>query len=125
MHYANLSVTPPSATTAAKVTVSFDVTNTGSRPGAEVAQVYVSDPPRNNRPSGKELKGFDKVLLKPGETRHVSIALDGRAFAYYDAQQKKWQIAPGKFGVLVGDSSESLPLQGSVEISKDAATAAF
>ena len=68
---------------------------------------------------------MDKVLLKPGETRHVSIALDGRAFAYYDAQQKKWQIAPGKFGVLVGDSSESLPLQGSVEISKDAATAAF
>jgi beta-glucosidase len=125
MHYANLSVTPPSATTAAKVTVSFDVTNTGSRPGAEVAQVYVSDGHAVVARPEKELKGFDKVLLKPGETRHVSIALDGRAFAYYDAQQKKWQIAPGKFGVLVGDSSESLPLQGSVEISKDAATAAF
>lgn len=122
--FANLSVRPQSATTA-KVTVSFDVTNTGSRPGAEVAQVYVSDGHATIARPEKELKGFDKVLLKPGETRHVSVALDGRAFAYYDTQQKKWHIAPGKFNVLVGDSSESLPLQGSVEISKEAATAAF
>ena len=122
--FANLSVTPESATASPNVTVTFDVANTGERAGAEVAQVYVSDGHAKVERPAKELKGFDKITLQPGETRHVSIALDGRSFAYYDTEAKGWHIAPGKFGILVGDSSESLDLKGSVEISKEAAASA-
>lgn len=119
--FANLSVTPDNATSNPDVTVSFDVTNTGDRAGAEVAQVYVSDGHAKVERPIKELKGFERVMLAPGETKHVSLSLDGRSFAYYDTTTKGWHIAPGRFGILVGDSSESLDLKGSVEISKQAA----
>ncbi|HMH13898.1 MAG TPA: glycoside hydrolase family 3 C-terminal domain-containing protein [Edaphobacter sp.] len=118
--FSNLSVTPD----ATHATVAFDITNTGDRPGADVAQVYVSDDHAKIARPAKELKGFEKVALQPGETKHVSIELDSRSFAYYDAQAKKWNIAPGKFGILVGDSSSSLDLKGSVEVTKDAASTA-
>ena len=123
--FSNLAVAPRNATENAKVTVSFDVTNTGSRAGADVAQLYVADGHAAVPRPLKELKGFDKVMLQPGETKHVSIPLDGRSFAFYDTAQKKWQIAPGSFGILVGDSSESIDLKGSVDVSKEAAAAAF
>jgi beta-glucosidase len=123
--FANLSITPKDATSTPNVTVSFDLTNTGDRAGAEVAQVYVSDGHASAPRPLKELKGFDKVTLQPGETKHVSVALHARSFAFYDTQEKKWHIAPGKFGILVGDSSEAIDLKGSVEVSKEAATAAF
>ena len=116
--FSNLSVKPD----ATHATVTFDITNTGDRAGADVAQVYVSDDHTKTPRPAKELKGFDKVALQPGETKHVSIELDSRSFAYYDAEAKKWNIAPGKFGILVGDSSASLDLKGSVEITKEAAT---
>ncbi|HEY6376465.1 MAG TPA: glycoside hydrolase family 3 C-terminal domain-containing protein, partial [Edaphobacter sp.] len=105
-------------------TVSFDVTNTGDRAGADVAQVYVGDDHTKVARPAKELKGFDKVMLQPGKTKHVSVELDSRAFAYYDVDAKKWSIAPGKFSVLVGDSSASLDLKGSVDVSQSAASSA-
>jgi beta-glucosidase len=108
----------------AKATVSFDVTNTGKRAGAEVAEVYVADDHAKVARPAKELKGFEKVTLAPGETEHVSLTLDERAFAYYDADAKKWTIAPGQFGILVGDSSENLELKGAVDVSSSAASAA-
>jgi len=108
----------------AKATVSFDVTNTGKRAGAEVAEVFVADDHAKVARPAKELKGFEKVTLAPGETKHVSVALDERAFAYYDVDGKKWRIEPGKFGILVGDSSEALELKGAVDISSAAASAA-
>jgi beta-glucosidase len=58
------------------------------------------------------------VTLKPGETQHVTVPLDARAFAYYDVAEKKWAIAPGNFGVLVGDSSAEISLTGSVAVSE-------
>jgi beta-glucosidase len=88
---ANLAVTPGAK---ANATVTFDITNTGTRAGADVAQVYVSDTHAKVARPEKELKGFEKVSLQPGETRHISIALDARSFAYYDTQSKKWTIAP-------------------------------
>ena len=95
-------------TTTTDLTV--DVTNTGSVAGAEVAQLYVSDPSaRANRPE-RELKGFEKVRLAPGETRHVTLSLDARAFSYWDESAHKWTIDPGKFIIRVGDSSEDTVL---------------
>ena len=102
-------------------TATFDVTNTGQRAGAEVAQVYVSDTHAPVPRPMHELKGFERVVLAPGETKHVSVTLDSRAFAYWDVTKHGWTIDPGKFTVSVGDSVESLPLTGQVEVSRDAA----
>jgi beta-glucosidase len=98
------------------VPVSFDVTNTGNAEGAEVAQLYVSDPSAKIDRPERELKGFEKLRLKPGETRHVSLDLDARAFSYWDESAHKWAIDPGKFVLRVGDSSENTPLQAEITL---------
>ena len=98
--------------------VSFDLSNTGKREAAEVAQVYVASSSSSVPRPAKELKGFAKVDLKPGETRHVNIPLDARAFSYYDAGSKGWKIDSSALGILVGDSSDNLPLKGSLEAGK-------
>jgi beta-glucosidase len=107
---------PSSAQAGSIVPVSFDVANTGSTIGAEVAQVYVSDPSAKAARPERELKGFEKVRLNPGETRHVSLDLDARAFSYWDETAHKWTIDPGKFVILVGDSSENTPLHADVTL---------
>jgi beta-glucosidase len=96
------------------VSVSFDVTNTGERAGAEVAQVYIADTHSEVPRPPKELKGFAKVRLQPGETRRVTVALDRRSFAYYDTNEGGWAVAPGVFAVLVGRSSAAIELRGEV-----------
>ncbi len=101
---------PASAAAGSAIAVSFDVSNTGSVAGAEVAQLYVSDPSAKATRPERELKGFAKVRLAPGETKHVSLTLDARAFSYWDDAAKKWTIDPGKFVLRVGDSSEYTPL---------------
>jgi beta-glucosidase len=101
---------PATAARGSTVSVSFDVTNTGKIAGAEVAQVYVSDPSAKVQRPERELKGFEKVRLAPGETRHVTVQLDARSFSYWDEARHGWQIDPGRFVVRVGDSSESTPL---------------
>ena len=73
----------------------------------------------------RELKGFERVELKAGETKAVSVRLDARSFASYDVAKKAWVIEPGKFGVEVGDSVEALPLKGEVEVSREVAKGAF
>jgi beta-glucosidase len=79
------------------VTVSVEVTNTGARVGSDVVQVFVSDPEASLVRPEKELKGFSKVTLAPGETRRVSIALDDRAFAFYAPNTKHWLVEKGTF----------------------------
>ena len=101
---------PATAASGSTVAVSFDVTNTGSVAGAEVAQLYVSDPSTKVSRPERELKGFEKVNLAPGETKHVTLNLDARAFSYWDTAAHKWTIDPGKFVIRVGDSSENTPL---------------
>jgi beta-glucosidase len=110
--YSNLAVTPKTGNLGAPVTVSFDLTNTGRRAGAEVAQIYVGDSHAPVPRPVKELKGFARVDLKPGETRHVTVTLDRRAFSYYDVNKRDWAAAPGKFDILVGGSSDSIKLRG-------------
>jgi beta-glucosidase len=107
---------PASAASGSTVSVSFDVTNTGKVAGAEVAQLYVSDPSAQVDRPERELKGFAKVLLAPGTTRHVTLTLDARAFSYWDQPAHKWTIDPGKFILRVGDSSENTPLSADIAI---------
>ncbi len=110
--YSNLSVTPANFKQGQDVTVSFDVTNTGSREGAEIGQVYVGDNHASVPRPVKELKGFGKVDLKPGETKHVTVALNPRAFQYWDEKGKQWKADAGNFDVLVGPSSADIALTG-------------
>jgi beta-glucosidase len=110
--YSHLKITPLSAKSGEKVTVNFDVANTGEREGAEVAQVYVSDKHSKVQRPVKELKGFTKIDLKPGETKNVSLVLDKRAFSYYDVASKHWKVEPGVFDILVGGSSANMELAG-------------
>ena len=107
---------PATAASGSAVPVSFDITNTGSVAGAEVAQLYVSDPSAKAKRPERELKGFEKVRLAPGETKHVTLNLDARAFSYWDEAAHKWTIDPGKFVVRVGDSSENTPLTADLTI---------
>jgi len=96
--------------------VSFDVTNTGKREGADVAQVYIGESqPKISRPA-KELKGFAKVNLRPGETKKVSIILEGRSFTYFDVDSKQWHADAGAFDVLVGRSSQQIELRGKLDL---------
>lgn len=107
--FSHLAVTP-TAHAGDTVKVSFDVRNTGARAGAEVAQVYVSDPSATVLRPERELKAFRKVRLEPGQTRHVTLSLDRRAFAYYDPRHNDWKIDPGRFVIRVGDASNHTPL---------------
>jgi beta-glucosidase len=96
------------------IRVSFRITNTGDRAGAEIAQLYVApvNPPVV-RPL-KELKGFKKVFLQPGESKKVTITLDRRSLAYYDVSAHAWDVARGIYRILVGSSSQDIELQKAV-----------
>jgi beta-glucosidase len=94
-------------------TVEVDVTNTGQRTGAEVAQVYLTDPAATGEPP-KQLKGFSKITLRPGERRHLRFTLDRRAFSVWDSATQGWTVVPGRFRISVGDSSRNLPLAADI-----------
>ena len=98
------------------VTVGVDVRNTGSRTGSEVAQLYVTDPASAGEPP-RQLKGFAKVSLRPGQTKHVTLTLDQRAFSIWDTTAQRWTTVPGRYTVSVGDSSRDLPLSAPVTVS--------
>jgi beta-glucosidase len=110
--YGNLTVTPDTLQGDGPVTVSFDISNTGDREGAETAQVYVGDLGASVPRPVKELKGFVKADLKPGETKRVSVELNKRAFSFYDVKSKDWKAEPGVFNILVGSSSQKIELKG-------------
>ncbi len=99
----------------AAMTVSVDVTNTGSRFGAEVVQLYVGFDGEDHvgRPL-RALKGFEKVALNPGETKTAVMPLDRRSFAYYDEDRKDWRVQEGRYTLYVGTSSRDLPLTASI-----------
>jgi beta-glucosidase len=91
-------------------TATFTVRNTGKRAGAEVAQLYLGFPAAAGEPP-RQLKGFSRVELAPGQARRVTIELDARDFSVWDTGSHAWQPVKGGFTVQVGDSSRSLPLQ--------------
>ncbi|HEY3707140.1 MAG TPA: glycoside hydrolase family 3 C-terminal domain-containing protein [Terracidiphilus sp.] len=114
--FANLQAPSLAQPNVSDVKVGFDVTNTGTAAGAEIAQLYVSDPSTKAQRPERELKGFQKVRLNPGETKHVTLSLDSRAFSYWDEAAHKWTFDPGKFVLRVGDSSEDTPLSHDIDL---------
>jgi beta-glucosidase len=116
--YAKLDIHPDPSAPAGTYTVAFDVTNTGTRAGADVAQIYVSEnKPDVPRPP-QELKAFARVDLNPGETKHVTVPLNARSFAWYDVPAKAWHADAGTFTVHVSRSSTDPQLQGTVSLAK-------
>lgn len=104
-----------------RVEVSVDVTNTGDRYGKEVVQLYIMPQIETDailRPV-LELRGFEKVGLKSGETKTVHFTLDRRAFSSYNIQRQKWMAERGDYIIACGDSSENLPMQQTVHIEGD------
>lgn len=110
----NLTVSPRQ-TQSGQVAVGVDVTNTGSRTGADVAQVYLTYPSQAGEPS-IQLRGFQKVSLRPGQTRHLTFRLDQRAFQIWNSDAQDWTTVDGMYTVRVGDSSADLPLQAPVTV---------
>jgi beta-glucosidase len=109
--YGNLQVLP-APSSGGQAHVAFDVTNTGGRAGAEVAQLYVGAPPVNYAGEPlKQLRGYGRVTLGPGETRHVVLPVDARAVSYWDSGSHGWQVENGCHPVLVGSSSRDIRLQ--------------
>lgn len=98
----------------AVVTVTASVTNTGDMAGAEVVQCYVADPECSVERPVKELRGYAKVFLNPGETKTVTIDLPAQAFAFYDVEKKDFTVEAGSFVVYVGNASDNCKLQAEV-----------
>ena len=116
--YSNLKLVPGHDTNGPVVTAEFDLANTGPRAGAEVAELYIhQENPTLPRPL-KELKGFKKVLLNPGEKQTVSIPLGVRSFAFYDPARNGWVSEAGNFEILVGSSSRDIRLQDNFHLPK-------
>jgi len=114
--FKNLAITPATPRAGENVTVAFDVTNSGPRQGAEVAQLYLGNPTASVSRPLKELKGFARVELKPAESRRVTLTLDPRAMSFFDAQSHTWKQEPGRFTVFVGHSSAEINLQGEYNV---------
>jgi beta-glucosidase len=112
--YSDLKLSSNVLTPGNTVEVEFTLTNTGDKAGFEVAQLYVQPvKPSVERPK-KELKGFTKVHLKPGESKTVSIPVDSRSLAYYVDEAASWDVDAGKFNILVGPDSENLSMKGTL-----------
>jgi beta-glucosidase len=100
-----------------QVRVGVDVTNTGRRAGSQVVQLYVGQPAYwAGPPPPNQLEGFAKVQLAPGQTKHVTLTLTARSFAYWDTAADNWTVQQGTYTVSVGTSSRDLPLVAHLEI---------
>jgi beta-glucosidase len=119
-HLSHLVAAPKQMVTASglahgKVHLAVEVTNTGGREGAEVVQAYVGQPRKNGEPQ-HQLRAFEKVQLKAGETKVVNFVLDEHSFSIFDPSVHRWISPDGTYEILVGTSSRDLPLHTSIAI---------
>jgi beta-glucosidase len=118
--YSNLSIGQVAAKARAKTRsgyiITCDIKNTGKRAGAEVVQLYVRDVKASVDRPVKELKGFTKIFLKPGQKKRASISFAKRDLAFYDIITRSWVTEPGQFEILVGSSSRDIRLKGSIRV---------
>jgi beta-glucosidase len=99
-----------------EIKITLLVTNVGDRDGAEVVQLYVSDLAASLVRPRKELKGYEKIFLKSGESKEVTFLLEDRSLAFFDPNRMKWIVEPGEFEILVGSSSRDIRLQRKFEL---------
>lgn len=114
--YSAISTDKKSYAASDSVTVTFSLKNTGSLAGAEVAQLYVSDPKCSVMRPAKELKGFQKVVLQAGETKQVTMKVPVSSFAFYAPESKSWVVEPGEFVLQVNRSSAENKLMQKIKV---------
>ena len=115
--YSNLHIDKEAMTDAETVAVTCDITNTGNVFGKEAVQLYVTRKTDGIPRAVRELKGFEKVALEPGETKTVSFTLCKRAFAYYNVDINAWYVEDGVYGVEIAASSRDIRLEGELKVS--------
>ena len=98
------------------VTATVTLTNTGALPGAEVVQLYVNDMESSVERPVRELKGFEKIYLEPGASRKISFTVKPEDLSFFDAEAHAWKLEPGEFHILIGTSSENLPIDLSFRV---------
>ncbi len=113
--YSNLSISPATTATDGSVTVAVDVKNTGQHAGSEVAQLYLGFPSETSEPP-RQLKGFQKISLQPGETKSVTFTLSPEAFSFWSAGLEAWVAYPGTYQVMVGASSRDIRQSGTFDV---------
>lgn len=116
--YSNLKLSNNQISSSDTVTVSVDVKNTGKRAGDEVVQLYVHDIEASVKRPVKELRGFERISLQPGQTKTVTLSLPAEKLSFYDEKSHKFIVEPGGFDVLVGSSSEDIRLKTRLNVSK-------
>jgi beta-glucosidase len=109
--YKNLRLNNPAVAADGEILVTVDVTNSGKAAGDEVVQMYVRYPGSAVERAQLQLRGFKRVTLQPGETQAVQISLRGKDLAYWDSLAQAWAVEPGQIEILVGPSSDRLPLR--------------
>jgi beta-glucosidase len=114
--YSNLKLSQSTIGKTGDVSVSFDLENAGARAGSEVAQLYVHQEKSDVVQPFKSLRGFERVSLAAGETKHVTLALPASALSYYDVTTHKFIVAPGTFDVMIGSSSVDIRLRTHLEV---------
>ena len=114
--YGEAKAAKASMTADGKMTVTVDVKNTGDREGAEIVQLYIADPVAGIDRPAKELKGFEKITLKPGESKTVSFDIDAADLSYYSIEDNGWKAEAGEFQALIGPSSEDIRTTASFEL---------
>ncbi|MFB6365480.1 glycoside hydrolase family 3 C-terminal domain-containing protein [Paenibacillus elgii] len=114
--YSNLMLDQDSIQDTETLTVKVNVKNTGKIAGKEIVQLYVHDKVSAVKRPEKELKGFAKVELQPGEEKTVSFTLNKRSFAYYNVELKDWHVEEGEFEILIGKSSRDIVLRNTVYV---------
>lgn len=115
-NYSNLNTDKKTYDQADTIQATFTLTNTGDREGAEVAQLYVSDPVCSVMRPVKELKGFKKVFLKPGESRRITLDIPVSSLAFYSEAQSQFVVEPGEFILQLGASASDIKQKISVEV---------
>jgi beta-glucosidase len=113
--YSNLSINPLINETEGEFHISLEVKNTGNRTGAEVVQLYINDIISSVSRPVKELKGFEKIILNPGEKKRVEFRLSPEQLSFIDQNMKR-VVESGTFSIMVGSSSENIRLKGEIKV---------
>jgi beta-glucosidase len=117
--YSDLRVSPKQISVTGQVLVRVDVENTGKRAGDEVVQLYVHEVRSSVKRPSKELRGFERVSLLPGQKKTIAFTLAGEKLAFWDVRTHGFVVEPGAFDVLVGSSSQDIHVQTRIEVKRE------
>lgn len=117
--YSDIKLKKKNLTKGEGAKVTFTIKNTGDVAGSEIAQVYVAKPESKTFRAPKELKGFVKIHLDPGEEKKVSVELDDRAFAFWNTATEDWCVESGEYKILVGASSRDIRLEAAAKMKSE------